>query len=199
MMSGGCTPPSKRQRLLPGNTPLIGVEDDAGVVGQTRRLEGPEFLPNRGVHVFHGVVIFRVIHDIWRTRRGISVAAKTVHVRTLADQPEDVGTIRIGLWVDHSAGAGNKPARRVPIPMAECPMSLGTKNRQQQTAEHCKQHLRQQHMDKLVLVEEFIHELEGLGKERDVTKWGQFSDASHIESEMLARLDEHFDGWLNPG
>ena len=54
-------------------------------------------------------------------------------------------------------------------------------------------------MDKLVLVEEFIHELEGSGKERDITKWGQFTDASHIQSEMLKRLDEHFEKWLNPG
>jgi len=83
--------------------------------------------------------------------------------------------------------------------MAEFHMSLGTKNRQQQTAEQCKAHLRQKHMDKLVLVEEFIHELEGSGKDRDLTKWGQFTDASHIQAEMLKRLDEQFDKWLNPG
>jgi hypothetical protein len=78
-------------------------------------------------------------------------------------------------------------------------MSLGTKNRQQQTAEQCKAHLRHKHMDKLVLVEEFIHEFEGSGKERDITKWGQFTDASHIQAEMLKRLDDHFEKWLNPG
>lgn len=78
-------------------------------------------------------------------------------------------------------------------------MSLGTKNRQQQTAEQCKQHLHDKHRDKLVLVEEFIHEFEGLGKERDITKWGQFTDASQNQEEMLKRLDEHFDQWLNPG
>jgi hypothetical protein len=78
-------------------------------------------------------------------------------------------------------------------------MSLGTKNRQQQTADQCKQHLRQGHLDKLVLVEEFIHEWEGAGKNRDITTWGQFTDASHIQAEMLKRLDEHFDQWLNPG
>jgi hypothetical protein len=77
-------------------------------------------------------------------------------------------------------------------------MSLGTKNRQQQAADQCKQHLRQKHIDKLVLVEEFIHELEGSGRERDISKWRQFADASHIGAEMLNRLDEHFDNWLNP-
>ena len=78
-------------------------------------------------------------------------------------------------------------------------MSLGTKNRQQQTAEQCKQHLRHQHLDKLVLVEEFIHELEGSGKDRDITKWSRFTDASHAQAEMLERLDEDFAKWLNPG
>ncbi len=78
-------------------------------------------------------------------------------------------------------------------------MSLGTKNRQQQTVDGCKQHLRHKHADKLVLVEEFIYEFEGSGKERDITKWGQFTDASHVQEEMLKRLDEHFDKWLNPG
>ena len=78
-------------------------------------------------------------------------------------------------------------------------MSLGTKNRQIQTADVCKQHLRHKHADKLVLVEEFIGEFEGSGKERDITKWAQFTDASHVQEEMLKRLDEHFDSWLNPG
>ena len=77
-------------------------------------------------------------------------------------------------------------------------MSLGTKNRQMRTADLCKAHLRHTRMDKLVLVEEFIHELEGSGKDRDITKWSQFADASHIQSEMLGRLDEHFKKGLNP-
>lgn len=77
-------------------------------------------------------------------------------------------------------------------------MSLGTKNRQQHTAEQCKQHLRDKHRDKLVLVEEFTHEFEGSGKERDITQWGRFTDASQIQHEMLQRLDEYFDQWLNP-
>jgi len=40
-------------------------------------------------------------------------------------------------------------------------MALGTKNRQKQTADICKQHLRQKYPDKLALVEEFIVEIEG--------------------------------------
>lgn len=27
---------------------------------------------------------------------------------------------------------------------------------------------------------------------------GQFSDTSHVQSEMLKRLDEQFEKWLNP-
>ena len=40
-------------------------------------------------------------------------------------------------------------------------MGLGTKNRQKQTADICKQHLREKYPDKLGLVEEFIVEIEG--------------------------------------
>ena len=40
-------------------------------------------------------------------------------------------------------------------------MGLGTKNRQKQTADICKQHLREKYRDKLRLVEEFIVEIEG--------------------------------------
>jgi hypothetical protein len=43
-------------------------------------------------------------------------------------------------------------------------MGLGTKNRQKQTADLCKQHLRQRYLDKLGLVEEFILEMRGLLK-----------------------------------
>ena len=77
-------------------------------------------------------------------------------------------------------------------------MGLGTKNRQNQTAEICKQHLRERNLDKLGLVEEFIHEFEGSGKSRDVTRWSQFNDIKDIKEEMLKRLDEHFEKWLNP-
>jgi len=77
-------------------------------------------------------------------------------------------------------------------------MALGTKNRQQQTAEVCKQHLRENHMRQLGLVEEFIQEIEGTGKNHDVGKWGQFADASWKNEEMLKRLDAAFEKWLNP-
>ena len=77
-------------------------------------------------------------------------------------------------------------------------MGLGTKNRQNQTAEICKQHLRDQHKDCLALVEEFIHEFEGTGKTHDLTRWTQFADIKGIQEEMLSRLDEAFDKWLNP-
>lgn len=78
-------------------------------------------------------------------------------------------------------------------------MGLGTKNRQNQTAEICKQHLRDKHKDCLALVEEFIQEFEGTGKNHDITRWSLFTDIKGINEEMLARLDEHFEKWLNPG
>jgi hypothetical protein len=77
-------------------------------------------------------------------------------------------------------------------------MGLGTKNRQKQTADSCKQHLREKYRDKLGLVEEFIIEIEGARKDCDVTRWGQFTDIKDIKEEMLKRLDVHFEKWLNP-
>ncbi|MES2568829.1 MAG: hypothetical protein V4710_02100 [Verrucomicrobiota bacterium] len=77
-------------------------------------------------------------------------------------------------------------------------MALGTKNRQAQTAELCKQHLREMHPDQLLLVEEFIREFEGSGKEHDVTRWGRFTDLKDMKEEMLVRLDDYFAEWLNP-
>jgi hypothetical protein len=73
-------------------------------------------------------------------------------------------------------------------------MGFGTKNRQKQTAEICKQHLRQKYPDKLRLVEE----IEGAPKNCDVTRWGQFSDIKDIKKEMFKRLEVHFENWLNP-
>jgi len=75
-------------------------------------------------------------------------------------------------------------------------MGLGTKNRQKQTADICKQHLREKYRDQRVLVEEFIVEIEGTAKNCDVTRWGRFTD---IKGEMLKRLEAHFEKWLNPG
>jgi hypothetical protein len=79
----------------------------------------------------------------------------------------------------------------------ESPMGLGTKNRQKQTADICKQHLREKYPDKLRLVEEFIVEIEGPPNNCDVTRWGQFTDIKDIKKEMLKRLDVHFENWLN--
>jgi hypothetical protein len=76
-------------------------------------------------------------------------------------------------------------------------MSIGTKHRQKQTAELCKQHLRQKYPDKLGLVEEFIVEIEGPSKSSDVTRWGRFTDIKDIKKEMLGRLETQFENWLN--
>jgi hypothetical protein len=76
-------------------------------------------------------------------------------------------------------------------------MGLGTKNRQKQTADICKQHLREKYPDKLGLVEEFIVEIEGHPKNCDVTRWGQFTDIKDIKKEMYQRLDARFENWLN--
>jgi hypothetical protein len=54
-------------------------------------------------------------------------------------------------------------------------MALGTKNRQRQTAETCKRHLREKYRDRGGLVEEFISEFEGVGKNSDPTRWGSFT------------------------
>jgi hypothetical protein len=77
-------------------------------------------------------------------------------------------------------------------------MSLRTKNRQQQTAHVCRQHLREKRHDKLELVEEFIVEIEGTGKNHDINRWSRFADASWKNDEMLKRLDVEFEKWLNP-
>lgn len=73
-------------------------------------------------------------------------------------------------------------------------MSLGTKNRLNQTALTCKAHLRDRHKDKLALVEEFIREIEGT----DSTRWNQFTDLKRSDVEMLGRVDAAFEKWLNP-
>jgi len=77
-------------------------------------------------------------------------------------------------------------------------MGFGTKNRQIQTAEACKQHLREAYNDKLPLVEEFIEEIEGTGRDQDITHWGMLTDESDDNEEMLKRLDAAFEKWLNP-
>jgi hypothetical protein len=76
-------------------------------------------------------------------------------------------------------------------------MGLGTKKRQQQTADICKQHLWEKYRDQRVLVEEFIVEIEGTAKNCDVTRWRRFTDIKDIKIEMLKRLEAHFEKWLN--
>jgi hypothetical protein len=76
-------------------------------------------------------------------------------------------------------------------------MALGTKNRLKQTADICKQHLREKYRDNLGLVEEFIVEIEGAPKNFNVTRWGQFTDIKDIKEEMFKRLEIHFENWLN--
>ena len=77
-------------------------------------------------------------------------------------------------------------------------MGLGTKNRQKQTADICKQHLREKYRDQRGLVEEFILEFEGTRENCDVTRWDRFADIKDIKKEMLERLETHFEKWLNP-
>ena len=76
-------------------------------------------------------------------------------------------------------------------------MALGTKNRQKQTADLCKQHLREKYADKLRLVEEIIVEIEGPPQNIDLTRWGQFADIKRVKKEMLRRPEIQFENWLN--
>ena len=71
-------------------------------------------------------------------------------------------------------------------------MGLGTKNRQKQTADLCKEHLRTNYPEQRVLVENFIAEIEETGKAQDIAKWGQFTDLSRQTAPMLKRVDETF-------
>ena len=95
-------------------------------------------------------------------------------------------------------GIGFMPLDNSRVPGTLSCMSLGTKNRQQQSAEICKQHLREKNPDNLGLVNEFIVEIEGIGKDHQVSNWGRFADASWKNDEMLKRVDAEFERWLNP-
>ena len=79
----------------------------------------------------------------------------------------------------------------------QLPMGLGTKNRQKQNADICKQRLREKYPDKLGLVEEFIVEIEGPFNNCDLTRWGKFTDIRDIKKEMFQRLEAQFENWLN--
>jgi hypothetical protein len=77
------------------------------------------------------------------------------------------------------------------------PTSLGTKNRLKQTADICKQRLREKYPDKLGLVEKFIVEIEGPPNNCDVTRWGKFTEISDIKKEMFQRFEVQFENWLD--
>jgi hypothetical protein len=79
-------------------------------------------------------------------------------------------------------------------------MTLGTKHRLKEAADLCKQRLRERNPDKPELVEEFVHEFEGTGSERDINRWSQqFADQRQIDDEILERVDAAFEKWLNGG
>ncbi len=78
-------------------------------------------------------------------------------------------------------------------------MALGTKNRLLETGVTCKTHLREQHSDKLELVNEFIAEIEGTGSKQDLTAWNQFSDLRRNQAEMVQRAEAAFQTWLAGG
>jgi hypothetical protein len=76
-------------------------------------------------------------------------------------------------------------------------MGIGTKNRQNQTAELCREHLRSTYASQRTLVEDFIAEIEGIGKSKDILQWGRFTNMDRNTLAMLGRLDERFTRWLN--
>jgi hypothetical protein len=76
-------------------------------------------------------------------------------------------------------------------------MGIGTKNRQNQTAELCREHLRSTYASQGTLVEDFIAEIEGTGKSKDILQWGCFTNMDRNTMAMLGRLDERFTRWLN--
>ncbi len=73
-------------------------------------------------------------------------------------------------------------------------MGLGTKNRLLQTANDCKNHLRALFPAQLELVNEFIAEIEGGG--RDHMAWDRFSDLKRSRAELLVRVEAEFREWL---
>ena len=76
-------------------------------------------------------------------------------------------------------------------------MGVGTKNRHSQTADLCREHLRQAYASQRGLVEDFILEIEGSGKSRDILQWGQFTNMDRDPALMLGRLGEKFNRWLS--
>ena len=81
------------------------------------------------------------------------------------------------------------------LPSSE--MGLGTQNRLNQTADLCKEHLRSTYAPQGDLVEDFIIEVEGAGKSKEILKWSQFTNSDRNTESMFSRLDEKFNRWLN--
>ncbi len=77
-------------------------------------------------------------------------------------------------------------------------MSIGTKNRLNLIGTNCKAHLREQFAESGTLVEEFIAEIEGTGKNTDSNAWSKFTDLKRDNVEMLQRVGAAFETWLNP-
>jgi hypothetical protein len=73
-------------------------------------------------------------------------------------------------------------------------MSIGTKNRLQQTATTCKQHLRATFADQGDLVNEFIAEIEGSAA--DPASWSQFTDLKRSQGDLIANVEAAFREWL---
>jgi hypothetical protein len=66
----------------------------------------------------------------------------------------------------------------------------GLRTGRKQTADICKQHLREKYPDKLGLVEEFIAEIDGPPKNCDVTRWSQFTEHQrHQKRDVSAARD----------
>jgi len=76
-------------------------------------------------------------------------------------------------------------------------MGVGKQNRLNQTADLCKDHLRSTQASRGELVEDFIMEIEGSGKSRDILQWSQFTNMDRNPAAMLSLLDEKFNRWLN--
>lgn len=75
-------------------------------------------------------------------------------------------------------------------------MGSETNDRSKAIAGLCREHLARKYAHKLKLVEEFIEEIEGCGEELDFSHWGQLTDSTHVNEEMLRRLDEAFEEWM---
>gem|GEM_PF-384200 len=90
------------------------------------------------------------------------------------------------------------PQQQKYIIVTYCSMGLGTKNRQKRTAELVRQHLRDKYSARSSLVEEYISEIEGSGKQKDVSAWRGFTDLKGLTTDTLRRVELDFERWLNP-